>query len=874
MNLNFAAAPRARVIFFDLLRTAVPVPVADQTVRSNPADPAGGPSKQTRRSRETLQATTHAYFSPRTESSRVMTMARMVLVRRRLVLSASHLAPPNKFSHSNVKCSRSFLRRSWATGTPHTHPCQYQHRAIATTTGVSAAAATQSQGGGLMDPAKEIERVASIKFKRDGVLIDPEKEVDRLVGILSVLPSKLLHPPSLIANQIIALLMHLATHPRKDSGPLASCIMDAIRANQSSGVPPSLQMYHLAIECWIKSEVDDGIGPAYGLLLELLLDENQSMELMHLGVDSKDIDRVNSSFALVVHSLLTIVDVDGETKKEHLERAMALIESMRQLYNDTTCGLVPNITSTNAILNVLSHVGDERSAEQAVKLLSDVVQLHSNDSTGNIEPNTTSFAIVIHHLAKIGNVRGAEDLLHWMLQLHSDGKISAKPDIFCYNSILDGLSKSKRANAPQDAENMLKKMESIGGDLSPNTVSYTSCIHAYARRRLPKRAEYILRRMIWAYEDGNERVKPDVTSFGAVANAWALAGGQEGVEKAEALVAWLEELYRDRTEPTMAPNVVLYNALANAWAHAKTKVSGDNAFRVLKRMRAQGIEPNTRTINTILTALARSSDGKRAVIKAENIMEDAQSGTLSAPLDIISFNAYLDCLARNGAPDGCQRVTKTFAMMKEVGVLPTRITFNTAMNLLAKSKDEGSTRMALRILETMETSDDPSIRPNERSYSACINAVARSSDPDRAQVAHEIYQRLEKSTTQTINGVLSACSFLPKDKQQDGVSIAIKLIDELKQRSDIFPDHITFSTMFKVIGTSMPPSKARKEIARSLFHECCKEGLLSELVIRNMKKSVTQSVFRELVRPTNDGNDNIPSEWRRNVKSGNSRRQQ
>jgi hypothetical protein len=291
-------------------------------------------------------------------------------------------------------------------------------------------------------------------------------------------------------------------------------------------------------------------------------------------------------------------------------------------------------------------------------------------------------------------------------------------------------------------------------------------------------------------------------------------------------------------------------------------------------MRAQGIEPNTRTINTILTALARSSDGKRAVIKAENIMEDAQSGTLSAPLDIISFNAYLDCLARNGAPDGCQRVTKTFAMMKEVGVLPTRITFNTAMNLLAKSKDEGSTRMALRILETMETSDDPSIRPNERSYSACINAVARSSDPDRAQVAHEIYQRLEKSTTQTINGVLSACSFLPKDKQQDGVSIAIKLIDELKQRSDIFPDHITFSTMFKVIGTSMPPSKARKEIARSLFHECCKEGLLSELVIRNMKKSVTQSVFRELVRPTNDGNDNIPSEWRRNVKSGNSRRQQ
>ena len=763
------------------------------------------------------------------------------------------------------------MHRSRAAGTPLTNTCQYQHRrAVTTTTGVC----TTAEGGGLMDPTKEIERVAGIKFKRDGVLIDPEKEVDRLVGILDVLPSKLLHPPSLIANQIIALLMHLATHPRKDSGHLASCIMDAMRANQSSGVPLSLQMYHLAIECWIKSEVDDGIGPAYSLLLELLLDENQSRELMHLGMDPKDIDRVNSSFALVVHNLLTNVDIHGETEKEYLENAMTLIEHIRQLYNDTNCGLVPNITSTNAILNVLSHVGDETSAEQALQLLSDVVQLHSNDSTGNIEPNTTSFAIVIHHLAKIGNVRGAEDLLNWMLQLHSEGTISAKPDIFCYNSILDGLSKSNKPNAPQDAENMLKKMESIGGDLSPDTVSYTSCIHAYARRKLPKRAEYILRRMIWAYEDGHERVKPDATSFGAVANAWALAGGQKGVEKVEALVAWQEELYREGSEPAMAPNVVVYNALANAWAHAKTKVSGDNAFRILKRMRAQGIEPNTRTINTILTAIARSNDGKRAVIKAENIMKDAQSGTLSPPLDIISFNAYLDCLARNSAPDGCQRVTNTFALMKEIGVMPTRITFNTAMNLLAKSKDEGSGRMALRILKTMETSDDPSIHPNERSYSACINAVARSSDPDRAQVAHEIYQRLEKPTTQAINGVLSACSFLPKDKQQNGVSIAIKLIDELKQRSDIYPDHITFSTMFKVIGTSMPRSKARKEIARSIFHECCKEGLLSELVIRNMKKSVTQSVFRELVPPTNDGSDDIPSEWRRNVKIGKSRTQQ
>ena len=167
--------------------------------------------------------------------------------------------------------------------------------------------------------------------------------------------------------------------------------------------------------------------------------------------------------------------------------------------------------------------------------------------------------------------------------------------------------------------------------------------------------------------------------------------------------------------------------------------------------------------------------------------------------------------------------------------------------------------MAVRILDMMENSDDPSIRPNHRSYAACINAVGRDdSHTERAQVAYEIYQRMRKPTTQAINGVLGACSFLPKEKRKNAVSIANKLIDDFKQRRGVSPDHITFSTMFKVIGTSMPPGKEKEEMAWSVFKECCEAGLLSDLVIRNLKKTVPPSVFRELI-------DSVPEEWRRNV---------
>mmetsp|Transcript_19067 Transcript_19067/g.38403 ORF Transcript_19067/g.38403 Transcript_19067/m.38403 type:complete len:408 (-) Transcript_19067:1301-2524(-) len=326
----------------------------------------------------------------------------------------------------------------------------------------------------------------AIRFRKEGILIDPTQETNRLFAVLSDKKAAASTPATLIENQVVAVLMHLAMHPRKDGGPMASRLIDAVRSTSIS-VGLTVQMYHLVIECWIKSDVKDAIKPAEHLLRELL---NRGKTLLPYDMDGEAIGHVNSSFALVVHTLLRM---DGE---QSVEKANSLIRRIQSLYNNTKCGLEPNVTALNAILNALCHSNDENSAREAKDLLRKMVNLHEIDTKCDMEPSTTSFAVVIHHLAKLGDIGGARDILQWMIRLHEDGTISAQPDIFCFNSLLDGLGKINSRTAAQEIEDILTEMEHTGGGLRPDRLSYTCCIHAYARLGDAEKSENVLRRML------------------------------------------------------------------------------------------------------------------------------------------------------------------------------------------------------------------------------------------------------------------------------------------------------------------------------------------------------------------------------------------
>lgn len=701
-----------------------------------------------------------------------------------------------------------------------------------------------------------------IRFRKDNALIDPVQETRRLVALLSdsketslssSSSSPLQIPPMLIENQVVELLMHLAMHPRNDGGPMASRLTDAVRSTSLS-VELTVQMYHLAIECWIKSNAKDAVKPAHHLLRELL---NRGKILLPYGMDGDSINRVNSSFALVVHTLLRMDD------EQSLEKADSLITRMRSLYDNVTCGLKPNVTAMNAILNTLCHSNYESSASEAKLLLEKMVKVNENDTNCGTEPNATSFAVVIHHFAKLGDVKEARTILRWMIRLHEEGIISVQPDIFCFNSLLDGLGKVGSQTAAQEIEDVLTEMEGIGGGLRPDRLSYTCCIHAYARLGDAEKAEDILRRMINAYEMGNEDARPDATAFGACVDAWArYVGSINGAERAEALVSLQEELYRGGSGNHMAPTTALYNALINAWARSKENASEEKASRVLQRMETFEVKPDATTFNAMLTTLARSGSGKAAIGKAETILKQMENSH-DMTLDVITYNSYLDCVARNGADNATVKVKDTLTRMEKHGIDPNRRTYNTAINLLAKSGDENGARMATSILDKMEVSDDTSIRPDARTYGATINAWSRSSDPKRAEMSLEIYKRMKQPNIVAANTVLSACCFVPIEQRDSAVRIAFDMMNELQQdKADVDADHITFSTMLKVIGTGMSPGADRDAKIKQVFKRCCEDGHASDLVLRTLSKSTSHEFLDELIP---SGTTNVNKEWSRNV---------
>jgi hypothetical protein len=80
---------------------------------------------------------------------------------------------------------------------------------------------------------------------------------------------------------------------------------------------------------------------------------------------------------------------------------------------------------------------------------------------------------------------------------------------------------------------LLKKLENVEF-LKPYIISYTSCIHAFAKDRDPRLAQLLLDRMENMYSNSSN-VKPDTYLHYTVISAWAFCGRSYGAVIAETI---------------------------------------------------------------------------------------------------------------------------------------------------------------------------------------------------------------------------------------------------------------------------------------------------------------------------------------------------
>jgi len=190
----------------------------------------------------------------------------------------------------------------------------------------------------------------------------------------------------------------------------------------------------------------------------------------------------------------------------------------------------------------------------------------------------------------------------------------------------------------------------------------------------------------------------------------------------------------------------------------------------------------------------------------------------------------------------------------------------------------------------------PDIEPDLYSFTSVLNAWAKSKVPDKAVRAERVLEKLleyhsPKQTSRTkhrkqpfrlnqvpFNTVINACAFLgvgtTLEQQRTALQVAVRTFKRMRDEFRVPPDDVSYGNMLKCVANLIDYESAlhaRSEMALQLFQQCCQDGLVSELVWKEVCRAVPIGLLREklpyrIKRDSKVGD--LPEAWRANALRG------
>ena len=117
-------------------------------------------------------------------------------------------------------------------------------------------------------------------------------------------------------------------------------------------------------------------------------------------------------------------------------------------------------------------------------------------------------------------------------------------------------------------------------DDEPNILSYTCILHAWSRSNdptAPLHAERIFQEVL------DRNLSPDKLTFGAMITTWGRSSREDAVEKAEAYLQKLKDIYVETDDVKCMPTVVQYTVTMQAWANL-VKAHPENSREAVARV--------------------------------------------------------------------------------------------------------------------------------------------------------------------------------------------------------------------------------------------------------------------------------------------------
>jgi len=611
----------------------------------------------------------------------------------------------------------------------------------------------------------------------------------------------------------------------------------------------------------------------------------------------------------------------------------------------------PNAATYNAVVAAWSRAATDAKRNQGTTRNIDRTEaaenaermLHRMIDTEGGQPDAITYASVLSAWANspqqpYGAGR-ADDILLQMEHALDDAFMensasasprAAVPNVVCYNTVLHGWS---NANNPERAEEVLCRMVERNERYplvapAPNVASFNLTALAWARsgrQDAGRKAQDLLEAMegmssaaCGAAAAANAEnksdatkanVRPDVVTYNTVLDGWLRGSTIENALCAEELLDSME-----RGERTVKPDIISFNLVIGAWAKAGEETSrqqqqrqgsnrrssgvshinsnggintAERAEEILHRMDVAGVQPDTISFNSCISAWSKSGRGTEAADRAEALLlameelhkrgkkKGKKSNTRVHP-DAITYSAVINAIAQSGDRDAPFRAEAVLARMETMAVFkrstakPNTYTYNGILNCWAKSASDISeaAQKADDILSRMEEGGHNMPAPDLVSYCTVVNAWSRSSHPDKATRARQVLDRMmtmTKSISLDRNGsnaaryvrnahnmVLSCCAYTPREahrqSREAARQIAIQTYEDIhSQSSPVQPDDATYSNFLLVCGHLFgKDAPLRERLVEAVMTDCRDRNLVTDRVLERMER-VVPSELREKV---------------------------
>jgi pentatricopeptide repeat protein len=443
-----------------------------------------------------------------------------------------------------------------------------------------------------------------------------------------------------------ALLVSLSQSRSREAGERGERILRLMETLAKSGdleSTPHLISYNCVLDCWAKTNRPGAAKRA----LEFL--HKMAQNGVHPDV---------YSYNIVLHALAQ----QGQPQEAH-----QLMNRMLGL------GVIPDVTTYNTLLSAWSKSKLPEAPQRAIKLFAQMKQQPS------VMLDLVTFNTVLNCYGKTGNPERAEQLLG---DLCRGIYPSVHPDRTSFNTVIAAWSRSRHPDAGQRAEQVLNKMQELGGAVRPDTISYNSVLHAWSKScssGVAERCAGIIQMMRDLYEAGDLSVKPDVITYNMWMTAWGSSSRVDAPECADAILHDMERLY-NLGDKSIRPNGRCYRTLINVWSKSGRSDAASHADAYLRRMiqlweltGQQDARPTVHDFTAIFQSWMKNDD-PTALSKIEALVDllqaQVQQGNSQAIPEPRVFAGILMVLASSNLDDKTDRAHKLIDAMREFGVKP------------------------------------------------------------------------------------------------------------------------------------------------------------------------------------------------------------